>query len=318
MCYQAAGPKGSDIRGDGHLPVSLVKSVIEQATTVQELQGSRVHISGGEAFLNYGETLEIFSHAASCEFHDIGATTNAFWATNPAEAERKCRELSSAGVTYLEVSMDFWHLPYVSTRRVRNLLRAARQTGIRVMVRTLSSRHHHMEELFSDFTEEEFLYLQIGNSPVAPVGRGSDNLSALEVYGDPVAEACCDAMLNLTVTPNGNVCPCCAGSDMTESLSSGNVYRHSLADIVLRMRTDQMMNQLIHGGPYTLLPVVKQLGFADRIAPAHSSICHLCWDVFRHEDVGNALRAHFQEEQFERLLDLVQTLNCDSPSPILA
>jgi len=187
MCYQAAGPKGSDIRGDGRLSLAVVKRVIEEAADLEELVGSRVHVSGGEAFINYREMIEIFSHARYCGFHDIGATTNAFWAISRNDAERKCTELASAGVTYLEVSTDYWHLPYIDPKRVRNLTWAARQTGVRIMLRTLTSRDHHMPELLAEFTDEELLYVQIGNSTVAPVGRGKYSLDPATVYGSVAA-----------------------------------------------------------------------------------------------------------------------------------
>ncbi len=130
MCYQAAGPKGSDIRGDHHLPLEVVKRVIEEAAVLPELIGDRVHVSGGESFMNYEEMLSIFGHARDCQFGNVGATTNAFWALNDGVADRKCGELAEAGVTYLEISIDYWHKPYVSAERVRCLLRAMRPSRV--------------------------------------------------------------------------------------------------------------------------------------------------------------------------------------------
>jgi MoaA/NifB/PqqE/SkfB family radical SAM enzyme len=309
MCYQAAGPKGSDIRGDSKLPLHVIKDVIEQAASIEELSGSRVHVSGGEAFLRYEELLQIFQSATDVGFHDVGSTTNAFWAINPEQARRRCDQLAGAGVSYLEVSMDYWHLPYVPLQRVRNLLPAARAVGIRIMLRTLSSRSHHMDELFEEFDDSELMQVQIGNSTVAPVGRGRETLSASDVYGESVSGACCETMLNLTISPNGNVYPCCAGADMTESLSSGNVHVDRLADAVLRMRTDQMIRHLIHQGPSSLLPILNKLGLSDRLKSSHSSICHLCWDIFRQDDVSAALREHFAGEQFDLIVNILGLQN---------
>jgi hypothetical protein len=86
------------------------------------------------------DLLAIFRHAESRHFTNIGPVTNAFWAVNDAVAERKCMELAEAGVTYFEVSIDFWHQSYVSNARVRTLLRAMRRTVLRATLRTLSSR----------------------------------------------------------------------------------------------------------------------------------------------------------------------------------
>src|SRR5437660_2034566 len=80
MCYQAAGPRGSDLRGDGRLPIGVIQRVIDQAAELPELKGDRVHVSGGEAFIEYQDLLAIFSHARSRKFTNIGAVTNGFWA----------------------------------------------------------------------------------------------------------------------------------------------------------------------------------------------------------------------------------------------
>lgn len=301
MCYQAAGPRGSELRGDDHLPLDVVRRVIEEAVDLPELIDGRVHVSGGEGFLNYGEMLAIFRHASDCGFDEVGATTNGFWAVTPDIAARRCTELAAAGVTYLEVSMDHWHLPYVRLDRVRTLLGAMRRAGLRPMLRTLSTRSHHMDELFGDFADGEFMHVTVANSRVQPVGRGAAGVPMSDVYLGQGVEGCCERLLNLTVTPNGNVYPCCAGSDMTNALASGNVREESLANAVLKMRTDYMIQSIIHRGTGELIPLVRDLGYGDRLLPAYSSICHLCWDVFKDDELAGALRTHFQDEHFELL-----------------
>jgi MoaA/NifB/PqqE/SkfB family radical SAM enzyme len=318
MCYQAAGPKGSDIRGDGHLPIDVTCRVIDEASRLPELAGDRVHVSGGESFLNYEEMLAIFRQAKSNSFGNIGATTNAFWAVNDTIADRKCMELADAGATYFEVSIDYWHLPYVSIDRVRCLLRAMRRTGLRATLRTLTSRSHHMDELLADFADAELLQVIVGNGRVQPVGRGASTVPPSEVYYSNGPEGCCEQQLNLTITPNGNVYPCCAGADMTESLSSGNVHRDTLAEAVIKMRTDQMIREVIHGGTGQLIPIIQELGFGDRLLPQYSGICHLCWDVFKDNEMADALREHFQERQFQALVGLVSGAMAGQTVPVEA
>jgi hypothetical protein len=120
-------------------------------------------------------------------------------------AERRCRELAEAGANYFEVSMDYWHLPYVSLDRVRNLLCATRNVGITIILRTLSSRSHKISELMSEFTDDELSGVRIMNSRVEPVGRGATTIPVSEIYMASGPEGCCANMLNLTVTPNGNI-----------------------------------------------------------------------------------------------------------------
>ncbi|HZM08735.1 MAG TPA: radical SAM/SPASM domain-containing protein [Candidatus Limnocylindrales bacterium] len=312
MCYQAAAPKGSEIRGDDHLPLDLVNRIIDEAAELPELMGDRVHISGGESFLFFDETVQIFKRAKARHFGNIGGTTNAFWALSDAIADRRCEELAQAGVTYLEVSIDHWHKPYVTADRVRCLLRAMRRTGLPVTLRTLSSRSHHIDDVLEDFEDQELLQVIVGNGRVQPVGRGARTIPMSEVYIGGGVQGCCERQLNLTISPNGNVYPCCAGADMTESLACGNIYRDSLAEAVLKMRTEAVIREVIHGGTGKLIPIIEQLGYGDRLLPQYTSICHLCWDVFRQDDVAGALRQHYQDKQFEALVSALSS-SVDEP-----
>jgi len=304
MCYQAAGPRGSDLRGDGRLSLQVVLRVIEEAAELPDL-GNRVHVSGGESFINYDEVLTIFRHAKSRGFANIGATTNGFWAINRPIAEHRCAELAEAGVNYLEVSIDYWHLPFISLDRVRTLLLATRRTGINVLLRTLSSRRHHIDSLLASFKDEELMHVIIANGRVHPVGRGATEIPMEDIYIGKGVQGCCEDLLTLTIAPNGNVYPCCAGADMTESLASGNVNHDTLAEAVFKMKTDRTIREVIHAGTGNLIPLVEKLGYGDRLKPSYSSICHLCWDIFKDNELAGVLQNHFQEEA---LCDAIQFL----------
>ncbi|HKP47863.1 MAG TPA: radical SAM protein [Pyrinomonadaceae bacterium] len=305
MCYQSAAPHGSDVRGDFHLPLEVSLRVVEEASELKEVE-SRVHVSGGEAFLYYDETLSILSHAKTLLFRNIGSTTNGFWATNDVVAERRCLELLDAGLDYLEVSLDYWHAPYVSLDRIKTLLAAARHTGIKVILRTLSSRSHHIDDLLQSFSAADLLHVTVANGRVHPVGRAAEEVPGSEIYfGD--TNGCCERMLNLTIAPNGNVYPCCAGADMTESMSSGNVRHISLKDALFNMKTDRTIREVIHAGSGALIPIIKELGYADRLRPQYSSICHLCWDIFKDKELAAALRKYFEDDYFEKLVDFMQS-----------
>jgi MoaA/NifB/PqqE/SkfB family radical SAM enzyme len=300
MCYQAAGPKGSDLRGDHALPLDVVLRVIDEGAELPNL-GSRLHISGGEAFLRYDDTVAMFRRGKERGYTNIGTTTNAFWAVTRAVALRRCEELADAGVNYFEVSMDHWHLPYIAHSRVRNLLSAARQVGIVVMLRTLSTRSHHVDELFASFNDEDLMGALIANGRVFPVGRGGSQIADDDIYYGQGVSGCCESLLNLTIAPNGNVYPCCAGADMTEGMAAGNILRTSLSEAVRLMSTDRMIREVIHGGTGALIPLVQQLGYGDRLKSRHASICDLCWDIFKDNEVADALRNYFQEKQVEEL-----------------
>ena len=305
MCYQAAGPRGSDLRGDSQLSQEVVLRVIGEAAEMVEV-ANRLHVSGGEAFLHYPETLAAFRRGRECGFSNIGSTTNAFWAVTEPIAVRRCEELIDAGVDYLEVSADHWHLPYVPLTRVRNLLRAARATGISIILRTLTSRSHHLDTLLESFSETDLAGVLVGNGRVHPVGRGAVKIDPEDVYYGDGPVGCCEEVLTLTIAPNGNVYPCCAGSDMTDSLASGNVNAESLRDAVFKMRTDRTIRHVIHAGTGSLIPIVNALGYGERLRERYDTICHLCWDIFKDDELAHALRQHFAEIQVQEMLALLE------------
>jgi uncharacterized Fe-S cluster-containing radical SAM superfamily protein len=312
MCYQAAGPGGSDLRGDGYLPLDIALRVVEEAVDLPELVGSRIHLSGGESFLNLDDLCQIFAKAAELGFVDIGATTNAFWAITPSRAMKLCERLHEVGVTYLEVSIDYWHSPYVKFDRVHHLLAAMRRTGLRPILRLLSTRSHRMDEILAEFSAAELLHVQLANSRVQLVGRAATEIPADEVHYGRGVEGCCEQLLNLTIGPSGDVFPCCAGADMTKAMSSGNVCRESLADAVFKMKTDFMIRSVIHGGAGQLIEVAQSLGFGDKVDKKYQSICHLCWDVFHDDELADAIRKYYNDWH---LVSLLENLNNSRKNP---
>jgi hypothetical protein len=94
---------------------------------------------------------------------------------------------------------------------------------------------------------------------------------------------------------------------MTTSLACGNTQNDTLAEAVFRMETDRMIAELVHRGPAVLLPVVRDLGYGAHVDKEYTGICHLCWDIFRNDDLSAALRAHFEDVHFRELSEFVTT-----------
>jgi len=305
MCYQSAGPKGSDLRGNDRLELGTMLRVIEEAAHIDAVR-SRLHVSGGEAFLYFDEVLQSFRRGRDVGYANIGTTTNGFWAVTRDVALRRCAELQDAGVDYLELSFDSWHFPFVASIRIDNLLWAARRLGLTIILRTLTTRSHHIDELLQSFRDDRLIGCVIANGRVHPVGRGATEIPDDEIYYGSGPVGNCQEFLALTIAPNGNVYPCCAGADMTESLASGNVNRESLETALFKMRTDRTIRQVIHAGTGSLVPIIQDLGYGDRLRPRYTSICHLCWDVFKDNELAAALRAHFADEQVQEMAKLLE------------
>ena len=85
MCYQSAGPKGSDEMGMAKLTVPEVERIIREAAEIETIT-PRFHLTGGEAFLDIESMLHLVGYARDHGFLDLTTTTNAFWARTPARA----------------------------------------------------------------------------------------------------------------------------------------------------------------------------------------------------------------------------------------
>ncbi|MBS1301973.1 radical SAM/SPASM domain-containing protein [Loktanella sp. SALINAS62] len=292
MCYQGAGPKGSDEIGDVALSIADLTPAILAAGRRSDIH-PRFHLTGGEAFLQMEDCLALFNVARESGFLDITSTTNAFWALTPARADTVCAQLAQAGVTALEISWDVWHLPYISPAVIENCLIAARSHDIDVNLRLLTTRTHTINEALSTLSDDALAAAhRISSGPVFPSGRAAKTLNRADLFTQGTLDDNCHTALNLTVSANGRVSPCCAGVDQTDGLMLGDIHTEPLDQIVERMQGSPLLRALVFEGLGSLLPILDRAGFAPP-KDGYTSICHMCWAVFRDPERSAAIRAHF-------------------------
>ena len=130
MCYQSAGPRGSDLMGKAQLTFEEIARLIVEASGIDTI-ASRFHLSGGESFLDVDGCVELFRVARAAGFLDVMTTTNAYWAQAEERARDICLRLKEAGLTRMEISWDFWHLPWIRPLAVANCIRGLPEPGHR-------------------------------------------------------------------------------------------------------------------------------------------------------------------------------------------
>lgn len=293
MCYQSAGPRGSDALGDHSLAEADVARVIVEAAAIDTLY-PRFHLTGGEAFLDIEMCLRLFVVARDAGFLDLTTTTNAYWALDSRRALEVCRRLRQVGVTSVEISWDVWHLPYVRPDAVSNCLEACAEVGLDSNLRLLASRAHDAEEALAALRPAALeRATRISCNPVFPTGRGAATLAPSDLYTQGTLDDNCHTTLNLTVNARGNVAPCCAGLDQTQEYVFGNVRAQALPDIVARMNASPMLRTVVFGGIGALFPILEAAGLAPRRDA--SSICHACWSIFSDPAAVQVLREHFEQ-----------------------
>jgi uncharacterized Fe-S cluster-containing radical SAM superfamily protein len=306
MCYQAAGPKGSDLLGKAALGRDLVERVLREARTIPTL-GSKFHLSGGEGFLQADECIYLFAAACNAGYQEISTTTNAFWAAKPAAASAMVQRLQQAGMTRMEISWDAWHLPYISAQSVSNAIEACVDYGIETCLRLLATKSNSIGDALRLLRPEALACVAHGTAgPVFPTGRAQKEIPIEDIYFPGNGAVTCHAVLNLTVNAKGNVSPCCAGYDQTETLLLGNVHDESIVDIAERMNRSLFLRTLLFGGPAALLPILDEAGCG--IPGPHSNICHLCWNIFSDPTRARAIERHFNAIEYKGLEHAVALL----------
>ncbi len=297
MCYQAAGPKGSDITGVGALTVAEVTQIAADALTIPTLE-PRFHLAGGEAFLKIDDCLRLFAMARETGYTEISTTTNAYWAKDPADAHAVCAQARAAGLLNMEISWDFWHLPFISPEAVSNCLEAAAANGIRTNLRILATKSHSVAEALALLRPAALeIATEISSGPVFPTGRAAKQLPPDDFfYADGLGSGC-HGVLHLTVNGKGDVYPCCAGADQTEWLRFGNIRETSVSEIAARMNASMLLRMLVFLGPQSFVPILEENGIdvGDRFA----NVCHMCWEIFSDPNHGRVLREWFAAQEQE-------------------
>jgi organic radical activating enzyme len=313
MCYQSAGPRGSAEIGDVEIAVADLLPVIDSAAHDPHIQ-SRLHLTGGEAFMKLNDCLILFERAKAAGFLDITSTTNAFWAKKPKNALAICRDLHSAGVTGLEVSWDFWHKPFIPVEAINNCLMASAQYGIGVNLRLLTTKNHSIEEALEGLDQKALSRAaRISSGPVFPNGRASRDLDQKSLFKSGTLDDNCHTSLNLTVNAAGDVFPCCAGLDQTSNLRFGNIRTASIADIAASMNKSLLIRTIVFHGISALLPILERAGLTlDR--KNYNSICNLCWSIFKEPEHVAAILAHFSRLESEAVENAIAALEKQYPA----
>jgi hypothetical protein len=135
---------------------------------------------------------------------------------------------------------------------------------------------------------------------LATEGRGRELLAEVELkHVDETADMVCNSVgFTPTVSPEGDVFPCCSSWVNVQTLRSGNLSDMSLATAIDRVRHDSIALFMHHQGPRALIKYLRDIG---EDLPAHySHPCHLC---------GTALERYSREE----LTTFIERFYADQP-----
>jgi len=295
-CYTSCGPDVSKKR----LSTEKLKQVISEAAQLPNLV-RHCHVGGGEATIFWGEMIEVLTHAKREKFTN-SIVTNGWWAKEPKVTARKVHQLLDAGVVNVELSVDAMHYEFISAQRINQLIRAASEAKIKVTLRICTTKTRRADDILRHIETNLHPGLVIAVSRVTAIGRAKDSMPASDLFMEEgLPPGSCHSMLNLTISPNGDVFPCCAGSEVCSSLKLGNVNQASLSHIALSVRGNEFVRTLVHAGPAYFAALLSDAGVSDWMKPRYGNICQLCTDICSDHELSTLI----EEKLGDRLRDLL-------------
>lgn len=253
--------------------------------------GCRVHLTGGEPFLDWPRVIEIIRAAAGEGLYADSVETNGFWALDEEIICDRLGALDDAGVRCLAISADPFHQAFVPISRVRFLAaRAKEKLGPqRVRVRWQDWLDTGRDVMAMDEPARKTLLAEwIASGRDRINGRAAEALAhrlSLQPAEAFRGQHCREGLLrgrHVHVGPDGEVLPgVCAG------LVLGYVRQpceESIQKLWHDLREDYegrpILGRLVTAGPTALLELARQrdLDLPD-IEKGFASKCHLCWIV---------------------------------------
>jgi organic radical activating enzyme len=262
--------------------------------------------TGGEPFL-YPEFLHtLCRRAADLGFRFDKIMSNGVWHADADHLRSVLTELAATGFSgKLGLSVDKFHGQH--TAAAAEFCRIAREVFQRDTIVSLSyaSRHPDQglepvrelaQELDAIIDWSPMLHRYLLVSPdltitlnwnhLAPVERAEKFTGAWD--GEWFAEDYCEGPGQaLIVTPRGEVKPCCGFASDLDQLTIGNIYQHTVKEIIQRARKHPYVGKVFREGLLAIRDEILARD-PDALPGATSNHCYFCWHVLT-RGLGNGV-----------------------------
>lgn len=272
-CYTSCSPKAPKQQ----LDTNIARELLDDAVRRPDIEKNAT-VAGGEPTLFRRAAFDLIMAASSQGFRTT-LITNGYWGRRRDDANRLCTELSRCGLQRIEISTDAFHEPYIPYDAVGNAIEIAKRNNLDVTLRTAVCRGNSVGDLLSHLADWDLSDVLIVPQPASLVGRGQ-LLDVDTIFFKPSAPAIpdgnCAELLNLTVSPAGDLFPCCAGSELSRLLRLGNIHDKRLPDILDDANRNTLVRQLIQLGPAFLFQQLSEATRRRLATRPFLNICDLC------------------------------------------
>ncbi|MCL1858679.1 MAG: radical SAM protein [Oscillospiraceae bacterium] len=246
-----------------------------------------VHIGGGEPFMNFDKLLEVCKSAREHNISIDYIETNASWFTDNISVSDKLKNLISAGVDCLLISIDPFHNEFVPYIKIKNLLKCCEKNGMGTflwqskferIIRQLDEHATHSLSEYEDIFGGDFIKSISESYGLGYNGRALRILEKFTKDKKPYDyflrdNQCGDRIKSLH---HFHV-------DMDENLipPSCNGFRANIFDLCSGgLNSDKYIyfTSVINNGLEELFKKAKDLGFIPK-SEGYASKCALCFDM---------------------------------------
>jgi MoaA/NifB/PqqE/SkfB family radical SAM enzyme len=247
----------------------------------------RFTFTGGEPFLWLGDIKAAVASARKAGVSQpIHFVTACHWAKDSASVRETLADLKDLGLEHLGLSYDRQHSKWVAPEQIEMVCDAARDLGIGVRITgTFWDVGDKVEDLIPAIASRP--EVDTANYLVMDEGRARTSASWPRAYRIPVEDKySCGrpGAYSLSIYPDGEVYPCCAGGLQIEGkLSCGNVHRDSAAHILFAAMTDFHVRMVKEYGWGVLYALVESMApdLIEHLPDMEKadSVCTICRDL---------------------------------------
>lgn len=292
-CSTACGPTKAD-----NLLADEICSVMNDAAS---LGGDDLEfiLTGGEPFLDRQRLNTLVAHG-TCLGAIVGCVSNGFWASSRPRAVHVLSPLRDAGLRLLGISTSQFHRAFVPPERVEHAIAAARELGIRTVLKIASTKSDLGQPVIPSLARAAELADEVERFAVIGDGRAPGAINPREwITSEAIPQGRCPST-EAKIAEDGTFVACCSSSPRSPMFEFGNVRIMPIANCLDALANSPVHRILREKGPAAFLPVVIRQGEAQRLRRAYHDVCDLCSHLLCNPVLADICQRH-AEQQFHPL-----------------
>ena len=290
ICCFSCSPAKNNV-----LDKEVIKNYIDQVAELNSDHDKSISFTVGEALLFYDMVLDCVSYAKKRGLN-TGIVSNGFWGKNLNDASNILKELHSAGLSSLALSVDIHHQRYVPIEYIKNILKVIRNLNIKFEIRMLVLKGDDSFKKSISGLRPDIYGFNIHVTPFFPVGNAAKMFPADKFIKKYKSEtATCPFEGSLVAMFNGNMLMCCSQfTYKIPMLKIGTFGKTSVKEAIDNISNNDFIYVMFRNGLGWYAKLAKKLNF--HVEDYYCAACHLCYELFSNEEFIKQAEPYVEEK----------------------